>query len=114
MPGPLTLVVKKNPGISKLLAEDTIAFRISGNRTARKICEKLGNGITATSANLHGGPSVYSAREVIRQFNNRVHMIIDSGELEHTAASTIYDVEQKRVVRLGPITEQQIMQALGE
>jgi len=114
MPGPLTLVVKKKPGVPDVLAETTIAFRISSNRIARSICEALGNAMTATSANLHGGPSIYSGREVIRQFNNRAHMIIDAGELEHNAPSTIYNVVEKRVLRHGPITELQITQALGE
>jgi len=114
MPGPLTLVVKKKPGVSAVLAETTIAFRISENRFARKVCEKLGNGITATSANLHGRPSIYSGKEVVREFNNRVHMIVDAGELVHNAPSTIYNVQEKRVLRHGPITEQQIKQALGE
>lgn len=114
MPGSLTLVVKKQPTVSKYLAENTIAFRISSNRIARAICEELGNAITATSANLHGRPNIYSGREVIREFNNRVHMIIDAGQLSHNAPSTIYDVANKHVIRHGPITELQIKQALGE
>ncbi|MFA4855750.1 MAG: L-threonylcarbamoyladenylate synthase [archaeon] len=114
MPGPLTLVVEKQPNIPDSLAERTIAFRISGNRVAREICSALGNAITATSANMHGRPSTYSAREAIREFDSRVHMIIDAGELPHNAPSTIYDVAQKKVLRNGPITEQQIKQALGE
>ena len=112
MPGPLTLVVKKKPGVPDLLAENSIAFRISSNRIARAVCEQLGNGVTATSANLHGRPSIYSAREVVKQFNNRVHMIIDAGELQHNSPSTIFDMEEKRVLRLGPITEMQITQVL--
>lgn len=114
MPGPLTLVVEKQPSVPDLLAERTIAFRISGNRVAREICSALGNAVTATSANMHGRPSTYSARDVIKEFNSRVHMIIDAGELPHSAPSTIYDVAQKKVLRLGPITETQIRLALGE
>lgn len=114
MPGPLTLVVEKKPGVPDALAERTIAFRISSNRIAREICRELGNAITATSANLHGRPSIYSGREVVKQFNNRVHMIIDAGELPHNSPSTIYDVSQKKILRYGPISEQQIRQALEE
>jgi len=114
MPGPLTLVVEKKPGVPDVLAEKTIAFRISSNRIAREICQALGNAVTATSANLHGHPSIYSAREVIKQFDNRAHMIIDAGDLEHNSPSTIYNVVEKRVLRHGPVTEQQIQQALSE
>ena len=114
MPGSLTLVVEKKPGVPDALAERTIAFRISSNRIAREICKELGNAVTATSANLHGRPSIYSGREVIKQFNNRAHMIIDAGELPRNAPSTIYDVQQKRILRHGPISEQQIRQVLSE
>ena len=89
MPGPLTLVVKKKPGISNLLGDETIAFRISSNPIARTVCTALGNGITATSANLHEKPNIYDSREVIKEFNNRVHLIINDGELAPNTPSTI-------------------------
>lgn len=114
MPGALTLVVEKQFNVPDVLAEKTIAFRISSSRIATLLCKELGNAITATSANLHGRPNIYSAKEVIREFNNRVHMIIDAGELPRNEPSTIYDVINKRVLRNGPIKEPQIMQALGE
>ncbi|MDP2974210.1 MAG: L-threonylcarbamoyladenylate synthase, partial [Candidatus Diapherotrites archaeon] len=114
MPGPLTLVVEKQYNVPNLLAEKTIALRISSNRIATELCKSLGNPITATSANLHGRPNIYSGREVIKQFGGRVHMIIDAGELPRNPPSTMYDVANKRVLRFGPITEQEIKQALGE
>ena len=113
MPGPLTLVVKKKPGISNLLGDETIAFRISSNPIARTVCTALGNGITATSANLHEKPNIYDSREVIKEFNNRVHLIINDGELAHNTPSTIYNVLEKRILRTGPIMEFRIKQALG-
>ena len=113
MQGPLTLVVEKQPSVPDELAESTIAFRISSNRIARELCMELGNAITATSANLHGRPSIYSGREVIKEFNNRAHMIIDVGDLEHNAPSTIYDVANKKILRNGPIMEFRIKQALA-
>ncbi|MBN2067676.1 MAG: threonylcarbamoyl-AMP synthase [Candidatus Diapherotrites archaeon] len=114
MPGPLTLVVPKRANVPDALSERTIAFRISSNRIASELCKAVGNAITATSANLHGRPSIYSAKEVIKEFNNRVHMIIDAGELPRNQPSTIYDVGNKRVLRHGPVKEQEIMKALEE
>ncbi len=113
MPGPLTLIVKKKPGVSRLLGNETIAFRISSNPIARSVCTALGNGITATSANLHERPNIYDAREAIKEFNNRVHLIIDDGELAHNTPSTIYNVQEKKILRTGPIMEFRIKQALG-
>jgi len=113
MPGPLTLVVEKKASVPDVLAERTIAFRISSNRIADKLCKALGNPITATSANLHGRPSIYSGREVVKYFNNRAHMIIDAGELPRNSPSTIYDVPNKKILRNGPIMEFRIKQALA-
>jgi len=112
MPGPLTLVVEKRANVPNALAEKTIAFRISSNEIANALCEEMGNPITATSANLHNGPNIYSGREVIKQFNNRAHLIIDAGELPHNSPSTIYDVANERILRTGPIMEFRIKQAL--
>jgi len=114
MPGPLTLVVEKQPNVPDVLAEKTIAFRVSSSRIATLLCKELGNAITATSANLHGRPNIYSAKEAIKEFNNKVHIIIDAGELPRNEPSTIYDVANKRILRNGPIKEPQIRQALGE
>ena len=112
MPGPLTLVVEKQQSVPPELSERTIAFRISEHPFAREMCAALGNAVTATSANMHDKPSVYSAREIIKQFGNRVQMIIDAGELQHNQPSTIYDLTQHKIVRHGPIDEILIKKAL--
>ena len=68
---------------------------------------------TATSANLHEKPNIYDSREAIKEFNNRVHLIIDDGELAHNTPSTIYNIQEKRILRTGPVTELRIKQMIG-
>ncbi|MCX6798962.1 MAG: L-threonylcarbamoyladenylate synthase [Candidatus Diapherotrites archaeon] len=105
MPGPLTLVVEKQPSVPLELSERTIAFRISSHPFAWELCATLGSAITATSANMYDKPSIYSGREVIKQFGNKATMIVDAGELPHNPPSTIYDLTTGKVLRRGPVDE---------
>ena len=112
MPGALTLIVRKRKGFEWLSSDQTFAFRVSSNATARELSKKLGRPITATSANVHGGGAFYSGREAFRAFNGKADAIIDAGELEKKPASTIYSVVSNKVVRLGEIGEKEIEEAL--
>jgi len=112
MPGPLTLVCEKKEVIPEVLTKDAIAFRIPGNEFARELAEKFGHAITATSANIHGEPAIYSAKEAEQKLGRSVDLIVDAGELPKREASTIYDLINKRIIREGPISEGQIVGAL--
>ena len=112
MPGPLTLIVGKRKAVPKELSKKGIAFRISSNKIANDLCKSLGTGITATSANLHGKKAVYSGKKVIREFANKVDLIIDHGNLPKRKESTLYDVEKGKVLRKGPVKEKEIEKVL--
>lgn len=113
MPGPLTLVVKKKKGTLDALSRETIAFRISSNPIAAAIAGEFDSPITATSANIHGEPEIYDAREAIEKFSGRVDLIIDAGILPKNTPSTIYDTTRKIVVREGKIKAKEIEEALA-
>ncbi|MEQ8151676.1 MAG: L-threonylcarbamoyladenylate synthase, partial [Smithellaceae bacterium] len=68
-PGPLTIIFKASSTVSPLLTAQTgkIGIRISSHRGARTLTQKLGQPLTATSANLSGAPECSSAGEVARQ-----------------------------------------------
>jgi L-threonylcarbamoyladenylate synthase len=112
MPGPLTLVVEKQENVPAELSAEGIAFRISSNKIANAIAEKFGKAITATSANLHGKPAIYSGKEAVSVFGKKVDLVIDSGELERQEASTIFDVHSGKVLREGKITKKEIKRVL--
>ena len=114
MPGPLTLVVEKQYSVPNELSEKTIAFRISSHPIARELCKRFGSAITATSANRHNSPSIYSGKEIVKQFHNKVDMIIDAGELSHNAPSTIFDIATKQILRRGAIPEDMIRKVLED
>lgn len=112
MPGPLTLICKQRETVPKNLTSNGIAFRISSNRFARELAEKFGGPITATSANLHGQPAIYSAKEAIEVFGQRVDLIVDAGDLPKKEASTIYCNITGKFFREGEIKREEILEAL--
>lgn len=113
MPGPLTLIVKKKKVFPDITNKD-FAFRISGNKLARKIAKMAGVPITATSANIHGEKSIYSSDKIVNQFNGRVDIILDAGKLKKIKPSTIIDIKNERpkLIRKGPISFRQVLTAL--
>ena len=105
MPGPLTIVVEKKKTIPDILNPKEIAFRISSHPIAQQLVEKLNKPITATSANISGNKPIYSGEEIVKIFNGKVDMIIDSGNLPLIQPSTIIRVKKSKIelIREGAI-----------
>ncbi|MBI4049841.1 MAG: threonylcarbamoyl-AMP synthase [Candidatus Doudnabacteria bacterium] len=117
-PGPLTLVLPLTPTLSrkgrggswKLLSSGTgtIGVRMPDNKIALQLVRKLGRPITTTSANLHGGPTSYSAIDSFKQFFLKKYqpdLYLDAGVLPKQKPSTIIKIEQNKIktLRKGPI-----------
>lgn len=113
MPGPLTLIVKRRRVFPRLTNKDFV-FRISSCKVAHLLARFAKVPITATSANIHGRPSIYSGKKVIREFFGKVDAILDAGELKRVNPSTIVDLREGRLklVRAGPISFDEIVNFL--
>lgn len=106
LPGPLTLVVKKQPGLPvELSTLPTVGIRIPNHPFARALLRACGP-MAVTSANLSGHPSSTNITEVIKQFGEQIPMIIDGGQSPGGQSSTVVDCtsEEPRILREGPIT----------
>lgn len=107
-PGPLTLVLKKKDVIPEITSAnlDTIGIRMTSNEIARKLVELSGTIITATSANISGGPSHDNIEGCINDFNGKVNYIIGEEKKHIGIESTIVDctVTPPVVLRKGAVT----------
>lgn len=107
-PGPLTIVFDATEEVSPLLTAGTgrIGIRLTGHEGARKIAQRTGKPITATSANRSGAPECSSAEEVALEIGSKLDAIIDLGQTEGKAGSTIVDVTSHppRILREGAIS----------
>ncbi len=116
-PGPLTLVFRASSSVLPRLAANTgkIGIRVSSHPLARLLAGGLGGPLTATSANLSGGPECSSADAVIRTLGELPGSVIDGGETPGGAGSTILDVTifPPRILREGAISGDFILNALN-
>jgi L-threonylcarbamoyladenylate synthase len=101
LPGPITLIVESK-------SHSKVGFRIPDQPFVLRLIKKLGKPITATSANISGEDDLYRIRDVVKIFNGKVGLIIDSGNLAKRKPSTVYDVIDRKVIRKGPIPQKKI------
>lgn len=111
-PGPLTLIGKAREELPAELTAgtETIGLRLPDDIRVRDLVRACGGALTATSANHSGRPAARTAAEVLEYFGDRLDLIVDDGEVEVVAASTVVDatVEQMRIIREGLISREQL------
>lgn len=115
MPGPLTLVARKKPGVPNAL-NDRFVFRIPGSKTAREITRQAEMPIIATSANISGQPANYRVEDIDEDILYNVNVVLDGGELERRPSSTIVAVDNHhaKIIREGPVSQDAIHDVLNE
>jgi len=116
-PGPLTLVMKRAPGVGDFLTggQDTIGVRVPGHPVALELLRRFGGGIAAPSANKFGRISPTSAKHVRDDLGDEVDLILDGGPCEVGIESTIVDLSADAPVLLRPgrITADEIAAAIS-
>jgi L-threonylcarbamoyladenylate synthase len=86
--------------IYKLKGQNSAAVRISTNKVANLLANKLGRPITATSANLSGGENCYSIGAALGQLSKQKYqpdLILDAGKLKKRKPSTIVKVQGNKI-----------------
>jgi len=117
-PGPLTLILKKQPEVSELLTggQDTIGLRIPAHPIAQALLQAFGEGIAAPSANRYTHLSPTTSEAVREELGTKVSCILEGGICEIGIESTIMDLsgEQPVILRPGMISAAQLEQVLGQ
>jgi L-threonylcarbamoyladenylate synthase len=116
-PGGLTVVIEKQPGFDSeaLAGGSTVALRQPDNAVALAVLERLGQPLTATSANRSGDADPVSADEVRCQLGDTVDLVIDTGPCAVGVSSTIVDCSgpEIRILRQGAVAAEEIEAALA-
>lgn len=111
-PGPLTLILKKAPGVSDLVTgnQATIGIRIPNHPIALELLHRFEGGVAAPSANLFGRISPTTANAVQEELGSAVNLILEGGQSEIGVESTILDLsgDNPVILRPGMITAPQI------
>ena len=107
-PGPMTLVTRANPAVPLAITAGTgtIGIRLPGDLTVRELVRQCGGVLTATSANVAGQPPAMNGGEVLDQFDQRIDLVVDGGEVTVTEPSTVLDITAYpvRLIREGAIS----------
>lgn len=116
-PGPLTLVLPKQPAIPDLVTSglDTVGVRMPAHPLTRELLGMLDFPLAAPSANPFGYVSPTTAQHVADQLGDRIPYILDGGPCAVGVESTILGWEQDRWVlfRLGGIPVERIESVIG-
>ena len=115
-PGPLTLIFKaaRDCTLPCKREDNSLAIRISSHPVAQKLCLLWGDAITSSSANISGENPMGSAEAVKKQLGGQIDYIIDGGNTEGKAASTIVRGKDNTVeiLRTGVVSEKEIRRLL--
>ncbi len=101
-PGPLSLLLPAASGLSELLTggQSKICIRCTSSLVAQRLCRAWGGPLTSTSANLSGELAALTAQSAALV---GVSIVIDGGTLPASVASTVYDPDEDRLLRAGPV-----------
>ena len=108
---PVTLLVPVKDGVDQNLTGGSklIGLRFPINAVTKAVLDSFGP-LTATSANIHGGPDPVSIEQAIDQFGDRVDMYIDTGPCEYGLGSTVIDISNEtiKIIRHGACSGEEI------
>ena len=100
-PGPLTIILhrKENDKVFKSTDSigDEIGVRMINESVVNTLIKNTNVPLVAPSANITGQKPSTKIKDIIRDFNNKVDYIIDSGDIENPIASTIVKVEDNEI-----------------
>ena len=117
LPGPLTIITKKNPGVPDIVTSmsQKVGIRIPDNKVAIELIEEFGGPIVATSANLHSRPDSVNVDTAIDDFGDSVKTYLDNGPCTLGKPSIIVWImdDKVEVIRQGEITQKQIEDVLN-
>ena len=115
-PGGLTVIVPRKENLPELISTTkNVGIRMPDHPVALQLLQTFGP-LATTSANLSGGTNPQSAIDVFDQLNGRVPLILNGGVCPGGIPSTVVDCtgEKPVVLRLGAISEKEILAALEE
>ncbi len=112
LPGPITLILPKQPTISDQVTARAkgVGIRFPNHAIALALIKEVGIPMATTSANISGGPDAKTAGEVISQLRGRIDLLIDGGPAQLGIPSTVIDFTALpyRIVRHGAISKQEL------
>jgi len=102
LPGPVSILLRKKSIVPDILTAGSplVSIRFPDHESALRIIDIAGP-ITSTSANRTGQSAPVSAKEVAREIEDRVDLVVDGGKCRYCQPSTLLDLEKREIIRPG-------------
>ncbi len=116
-PGPLTMILPRQPGISDVITSglDTVGGRVPDHPMALALIRAAGVPLAAPSANVFGRISPTTAAHVREQLAAHIAGVVDGGPCRVGVESTVLRLDPQPVIlRPGGLTRTAIEAHLGE
>jgi len=114
---PITIIFDQKTELPEELSAGTkkIGVRISTNIFVKELYNHIDTPLVSTSANISGEENTYSSEQIIDLFDDKVDLIIDSGNLPHSNGSSIIDITSTppRLLREGDIKKENLKEFLS-
>jgi tRNA threonylcarbamoyl adenosine modification protein (Sua5/YciO/YrdC/YwlC family) len=114
-PGPLTLVLPRDPEVAADLGDDdlTIGVRMSGHPFPLLLCKEVGPLAVATLG-AQGDADVRTAEEVAEEFGDEVPVVLDGGPCTGLPSTVVDGTgEDPLLIREGRLSWAAILEAIG-
>ncbi len=116
-PGPLTVVLPKQPVVPDLVTAGlpTVAIRMPAHPVALALIRAAGTPIAAPSANRFGHTSPTTAQHVLEDLGGRIDLILDAGPTPIGVESTVLDLTRPvpTILRPGGLPREALEAAIG-
>ena len=118
-PGPLTLVMEKDPVLPDLVTADlsTVALRVPSHPALARLLSLCRLPLAIPSANPFGYVSPTRPAHVRRTLGHRIRHLLDAGPCPIGVETTVVDVRDDaspQLLRLGAVTREALETALGQ
>lgn len=118
-PGPFTIIFNKTSLVPDILTSglNTVGIRMPKNKICLDLIDEFGSPLATSSANISNeNPTSVIDENLIKNFENKVDFILDSGKIDGGIPSTIVRVENDNkinILREGPISFNDIMEVIN-
>ena len=107
LPGPLTIILRKKDYVLKNISDDSrsLAVRIPNNKFMLDLIKINKSIIVGTSANHSGEKSAIDAMQILRDFKNKISLILDGGTPKYSKESTVISLIDNKleIIRNGAL-----------
>ncbi|HEY1080383.1 MAG TPA: L-threonylcarbamoyladenylate synthase, partial [Bdellovibrio sp.] len=112
-PGPLTLILPRDPSVNLMITAglDSVGIRMPNHPIALSLLQEVGVPLAAPSANKFGRTSPTSAGHVRVEFKNENVFVLDGGECQIGIESTVLLVKHREKVELSILRRGHILKS---